>query len=78
MIDINYLFPGGVAIPKSVTPSRIEENLDVFGFQLDSADLEELHSLGKKRIAGKGFYRTCQVLHFADHPYYPFKEELDL
>ncbi|MFJ9952185.1 aldo/keto reductase [Kitasatospora sp. NPDC091207] len=34
-----HLQSGIVAIPKSVTPSRIKENLDVAGFELDAADL---------------------------------------
>ncbi|MFI6448733.1 aldo/keto reductase [Kitasatospora sp. NPDC050543] len=34
-----HLQSGVIAIPKSVTPSRIRENLDVSGFELDAADL---------------------------------------
>ncbi|WP_035804442.1 aldo/keto reductase [Kitasatospora mediocidica] len=34
-----HLQSGIVAIPKSVTPSRIRENLDVTGFELDADDL---------------------------------------
>ncbi|MEV4615352.1 aldo/keto reductase [Kitasatospora sp. NPDC049258] len=34
-----HLQSGVIAIPKSVTPSRIRENLDVAGFELDAADL---------------------------------------
>ncbi|MFE3760171.1 aldo/keto reductase [Streptomyces sp. NPDC059104] len=40
-----HLDQGVIAIPKSVTPARIRENLDVFGFELDAADLAALGGL---------------------------------
>lgn len=36
---------GLIAIPKSVTPSRIRENLDVFNFSLDAADLASIEKM---------------------------------
>lgn len=38
---------GFVTIPKSVTPSRIRENFDVFGFELTAADMEALAGLDR-------------------------------
>ncbi|MGW8779234.1 aldo/keto reductase [Streptomyces sp. NPDC055796] len=48
-----HLQLGNVVIPKSVTPSRIRENLDVFGFELDAADLASLDALGRGASAGR-------------------------
>jgi 2,5-diketo-D-gluconate reductase A len=54
-----HLQLGNVVIPKSVTPSRIEENLDVFGFELDEQDLADLAGLDRGTRTGP------DPLHFA-------------
>ncbi len=41
-----------IILPKSVTPSRIAENIDIFDFQLDEADMQKLATCDRK-------LRTC-------------------
>ncbi len=36
---------GYLPLPKSVTPARIEENLKVFDFELEEADVQRIASL---------------------------------
>lgn len=40
-----HLDQGIIAIPKSVTPSRIKENFQVFDFKLDADDLSQINKL---------------------------------
>ncbi|RFU85788.1 aldo/keto reductase [Streptomyces triticagri] len=47
-----HLQLGNVVIPKSVTPSRIEENIDVFDFELDDEDLGAIAALDEGRRLG--------------------------
>jgi 2,5-diketo-D-gluconate reductase A len=43
-----HLDRGYIVIPKSVTPSRIRENFDVFDFSLDADDLAKISALDRK------------------------------
>ncbi len=47
-----HLQHGTVVIPKSVTPARIAENLDVFGFELDEDDLRAMAQLDRNGRVG--------------------------
>ncbi|MEU8587701.1 aldo/keto reductase [Streptomyces sp. NPDC048664] len=43
---------GNVVIPKSVTPSRIRENIEVYDFSLDTEDLAAISALNEDRRLG--------------------------
>ncbi|MEV7073945.1 aldo/keto reductase [Streptomyces sp. NPDC091972] len=47
-----HLQLGNVVIPKSVTPSRIKENIEVFDFSLDDEDLAAIRALNEDRRLG--------------------------
>ena len=48
--DCANLDQGFIPLPKSVTPSRIEENADVYDFELTSEDMKSLDT---------GVYEPC-------------------
>ena len=70
---IFFIFLITVVIPKSVTPSRIEENANIFDFELSAEDMSTIESFecngriilpmlnGKPRDGG--------------HPHFPFNIE---
>ena len=43
---------GVIVFPKSVTPSRIEENIDIFDFELTDAHMRRMHELNNKNRIG--------------------------
>jgi len=56
-----------IVIPKSVTPSRIESNLQLFDFELSDADMKTIGSFDRN-------FRGCALEWVSDHKYYPFKD----
>ncbi|WP_327726933.1 MULTISPECIES: aldo/keto reductase [unclassified Streptomyces] len=47
-----HLQLGNVVIPKSVTPARIKENIEVFDFSLDTEDIAAISALNEDRRLG--------------------------
>ena len=43
---------GDIVFPKSVTPDRIQENIDIFDFELSAADVEDITLLDKNGRTG--------------------------
>ncbi|CAG5107711.1 Similar to akr1a1a: Aldo-keto reductase family 1 member A1-A (Danio rerio) [Cotesia congregata] len=70
-IALKFIIQKGIAaIPKSTNPKRIQENIDLFDFELDSNDIKIVNSLDQGPSA-----RICDFDFFAgirEHPEYPF------
>jgi 2,5-diketo-D-gluconate reductase A len=43
---------GDIVFPKSVTPARVKENIDIFDFELPAADIEDITMLNKDERTG--------------------------
>ncbi|XP_061585057.1 aldo-keto reductase family 1 member A1-A [Cololabis saira] len=67
---------GVVCIPKSVTPSRIQQNLEVFDFSLSHEDMELINSFhhGKRFIVPTVEMDGKRVWRDAEHPHFPFHD----
>jgi len=61
---------GIICLTKSVTPSRIASNYDVFDFELDAVDMEQINGLDQN-------LRMCPLQwdNIPNHKDYPFKAE---
>lgn len=59
---------GHVVIPKSVTKSRIEENFNIFDFELNDEDINSINTLDCNE-------RFCHLDWVKDHKDYPFNIE---
>lgn len=63
-----------IVIPKSSNSKRIQENLDIFDFDLDPDDMTKLESLDKGeqgRIFNFFFFKGVE-----NHPEYPFDKNI--
>ncbi len=43
---------GDIVFPKSVTPERIRENIDIFDFELPPGDVEDISALNRDERTG--------------------------
>ncbi|KAJ8706946.1 hypothetical protein PYW08_011080 [Mythimna loreyi] len=67
-VSLRYLIELGVIpIPKSLTKSRIDQNINVFDFSLTQEEKDVLKKFDRN-------YRTIPQLKWLNHPYYPFEK----
>ncbi|XP_034838514.1 aldo-keto reductase AKR2E4-like [Maniola hyperantus] len=68
-IVLRYLVQKGVIpIPKSIRKERIEQNIDIFDFELSDQDMQRLGEFNKD-------YRSVWPSFWQEHPYYPFEKK---
>ncbi|KAJ3643659.1 hypothetical protein Zmor_026358 [Zophobas morio] len=71
-VALRFLLEIGVAaIPKSVTPKRIEENISIFDFKLDCKDMKALNKLEVGEPARIADFKAIRGIE--NHPDYPMK-----
>ncbi|XP_067415214.1 aldo-keto reductase family 1 member C3-like isoform X2 [Emydura macquarii macquarii] len=69
LIALRYQLQRGIVVLfKSFTRKRIEENFQVFDFQLSEEDMTTIDGLNKN-------LRYLNLIQLVDHPQYPFKDE---
>jgi 2,5-diketo-D-gluconate reductase A len=47
-----HIQKGHIVFPKSVTPARITENIDIFDFELTGEDVERISALDRNERTG--------------------------
>lgn len=52
--QFGFLQRGDIVFPKSVTPARIAENIQVFDFTLDDTDLDRISALDRGEAGRQG------------------------
>ncbi|KAG6458094.1 hypothetical protein O3G_MSEX010669 [Manduca sexta] len=68
-VALRYLMQRGlVPIPKSLKKSRIEQNIDLFNFELTAEEMAELAKFNKN-------FRKVSMEFWQDHPYFPFEKK---
>ena len=65
-ISLRYAVQHGIAIiPKTVTPSRLKENMGIFDFSLSTEEMNSIAALATGQ-------RVARFIDLKDHKYYPF------
>ncbi|CAH1276529.1 unnamed protein product [Diabrotica balteata] len=68
-VILRYLLQSGVIpIPKSVNKNRIQENINIFDFELSAADVAVMDTFDCNG-------RVCWYVEAIGHPHYPFNDE---